>query len=318
MTEMNSNDICMAAVTGVILSACSVCASEAGPKEGRLSLATMPRMVKGFPMLLKLTATGKQTIAKMSLFDEIAEVVVVLRTKPPAKETEYRIRSSRGMETILTTRAGERVDAANRHRMQLGKDQKVAMLLDISSLRPELGKGLTADGVPLGAYSLRVSFPFSDMTSNAVDVELVAPSTDERKYLRELAKRNRVRRSWSRMLREAEDLSNLNEASLGGTAKLQLSFHVLLSRVLSCKGPLNEDVTRALGSRQVPQYLQPEKDFVLWEVAMSSKAVAVPREKEKAFFDANPELEWRLATVRAGSGSFLLYRLDATRETPQQ
>jgi len=304
----------------VVLLNCFVYADESETVKPALSLETLPRMVKGFPMVLKLTATGKQTVAQMSIFNDKAQIEVVFKTKPPVKESKYVIRSSQEEEVIEASREGDRRDPSYRFRMYVDEGKEVTFLLDLSSLRPvNLNKNIIVDDVPPGKYSIVVSFPFSGMTSNSFDVELIEPSLNEKLFLDKVYKnKTKIWQKWNRILWENDDVSGLDQSLLGEVAKLQLAFHILLSKVLSYKEPLDKDLVESIERSDVPNNLQPEKTFLAWEVAKSIDISFLSPEKEKAFFDENPGLKWRADEVNSGNKSFLRYRKSKPKEDKPQ
>lgn len=168
------------------------------------------------------------------------------------------------------------------------------MLLDLASLRPELGKGTILDDIPPGEYKVSILFPFSKETSNTIEIELIQPTEDELKFLGKVQKLGVVTiRSfvnWNKASRDRLVIPDDYILPLSVEAKNQLGFHLLLSKVLRAENSLTEK-ERGI---QVQDYLSLEKECLLLECDDffgNSQGVA---EKKKLFLEEHPELKWRL------------------------
>jgi len=287
------------------LTALGVCHAEGNPS---IDVVMFASAVKGFPIILKVTARGPQVVPKLSLFDEHADVVVTLKLGNEGGR-EYRIESSKGEGTVLTTREGEQVDAGRLYRVALGGDEERSMLLDLASLRPEIGKGITIEDVPPGRYMLSVKFGFSGHESRPVPLLLKEPS-DEEVALADRMLSNRdtgIRRTWCGLLRAAWPVRSVTTSTASGEAIAQLSFHQLLGRVLS-SDTLEKVRDQDIESAAVPDWLAPEKDALVLSIAIAAEPKEQADNAAAELVRQHPDLKWRFDELQKDkAGEFLRF-----------
>lgn len=297
--------LCLFMVTGV---------TPASEKKSEILLESPDTLVKGFPAILRVTATGPCVIPKMSLLNELGRVSVKLTSEKGGKV--FVISSNRGRELTVTTPQGIRRDsiAQKMFLTTLSEGEKRTMLIDLWSLRPEVGEGTLLNDVPVGKYSLTISFPSSGKRSNAVAVQVLNPTEDEKKFLDGIRDEGVLSRgvgvNWSKFLRDQLIFPKHNFPTLREEVRKQLQFHILLSRVLTMQ-PLSRQKVKTL---EVPKYLSAEKECLLIEIDTITEGKRAER-KRKTFLDKHPGLKWRLGkTNEAEIGDFLEHRRSGKKQ----
>jgi len=293
----------MACCCLVILAMNSIVSSDDRPA---LDIKALDILTKGFPAILRITAHGPQRIPKMSLFDELGDVVVTLVSEDGNKK--YEISSSQGMGLMVTTQAGHRNDAAARRMFEfaLAKGEKRTILIDLSCLRPEIGKGTILWDVPSGQYSLTVSFPSADTTSLPVRVEIVDRTNAEQAFLEDVIDAGvSLKRgsgvNWSKVLRDRVPIESAH--NLRKETEVQTQFHMLLSHVLR-RGTLSR---KSVEEFPVPEYLRGEKESLLVELDTLNDRQSCEKSKEE-LVKRYPDLKWRHEESTGGIGLFLRHR----------
>jgi len=270
-------------------------------KEPRLTVSTVPVAVKGFPVVLRLTVYGPvHGAALTSFFDNVAEVVVLMRDKITSKE--YTLSSyNRGSAIVLTTKEGEHRDAERQYRFMVKEGESRAALLELSSLQT---RATSLKDIPIGEYELSVVFPHSRLKSDAVQLRLLSPSEDEQKALEGAFADPKQQVNWvSRLLNPKKEA--LDWGRLGDVASNQCAFYRLVVAALT--GDLNRELVQEIKSSKVPEYLVPEREVLALEV---SNAVSQTQDKTlaAALREKYPEISWRLDDIEQGHGSFLRFR----------
>ena len=200
--------------------------------------------------------------------------------------------------------------------VSLDEEEQRTMLLDLSSLRSEIGRGLTLADIPPGNYQIQMKSPYIE--SNSVAITLQAATEKQLNFVHEVAaklsllsNRNDTTVDWSQVLRKAtntsEFLSPVSLSSLEDGAKQQLSFHLFLLSVLSSQDPLRD--LEKLRNCKVPPYLTPDKESVLLELrAALTREISTRQTKAvKQFLDLHPDLRWRIIAAKTGQAEFAPY-----------
>lgn len=273
----------------------------------KLVIETDRKVIKGFPLIIRVTAHGPQQVPRLSIFDEIAYVNVIFVSKE--YDVSYIISSTRSQEIIVMAPDGRRNQTASQRMFEvsLKVGERRTMLLDVSSLRPELGKGKIFDGIQPGQYELLVEFPSSGIKSNAIDVEVISPSNKEKEYLHKVQSSGFLKRgegvNWSKLLRDRLPMPENKIRKIGVDAQNQLRFHELLSRALRSEIRTSKDAQLL----EVQEYLRPERDLLLME--LGSSGVNQVESKNEAFDKQNAGIKWRLQNILEGRADFLRYRV---------
>ena len=273
----------------------------------KIFIETSKKIVNGFPVILRITAYGKQRVPNLSIFDETALINVIFTSKKNG--FKYTISSTRGQELLMTTAKGIRNDSIARQMFEtfLSQQEKRTMLLDLASLRAEVGKSIILEDIPQGQYSVSVEFPSSRKTSNAIDIEILPPSKKELEYLQNVQKVGILKRgkgvNWSKLLRDCLPIPENNISELSIAAQDQLRFHLLLSKVLRSKVSIEK-----AKSIQVQEYLTPEKKCLLLVLEKSSDKKQNLVVNEKVFEKKYPGLKWRLYNFKKNNSIFLRYK----------
>ena len=265
------------------------------------------KATKGFPVILRVTARGPQRVPKMTVFDYWGDIAVQFVSKTDG--AEYVISSSRGVDVMITSPEGVRHDEIARRmwNVSLKEDEERAMLMDVSSLRPESGIGTILDDVPPGEYTISVQFSYSKKKSNSVDIALLEPSETERDLVHEILKKGVLKRrqgvNWSKFLRANIALPPNSLQKIRAHTRSQMQFHDLLSRVLSREMYLRTE----LEVLPVPEYLNVEKACLLLELDTTTEDKDVGKRRE-ALLIRHPDVRWRFENVESGTTQFLKWR----------
>lgn len=275
---------------------------------GSVCIRTQEKITKGFPCILKVSATGPLEVPKLSLFEEVADITV--RLMSITNGSEYIISSSCGMDMVAYGPLGERRDDIARKMCYISVDETMtnSMLFDIYSLRPELGSGIILDAVPAGKYTMSIECSSDSIRSNSVIVELLEPTEEERHILDDIRERGTLLSrgmgvNWSKALRENTDLS-IDTKKLRKDTLFQLQFHLFLSSIVTDK------MTLPLGDKEipVPEYLKSEKEFLFLELESlrdGNEGSSLSIEKSRKFRLSYPDVGWRLESP---SNGFLIYK----------
>ena len=182
------------------------------------------------------------------------------------------------------------------------------MLLDLSSLRPEIGKGLTLAGIPPGKYNMQIEYPYTGARCDPIRLELLGASDQEKEFINRVLvdPETRLQRSWSDILRQSVVIHDKGLDGLSSTAKGQLRFHLLLSKALTATSA-SERLKEVLRAQVVPKYLQPEKQVLLLEVAIAGEADGDTQAQMEQLVKAYPDLKWRIDKIKKSGKSFLRY-----------
>jgi len=273
--------------------------------------------VKGFPLLLRISGDGKQVMPDLSMFEEIGEVAVILKPEGGDDPREYRIESTRGQDRVLQTPDGEQVDGARMFRTVVPKGQRRAMLLDLSSLRPEIGKGLTLAEVPPGKYRMQIEYRHTSARSEPVALELLAASNKEDAFLKQslVEAETGLRRRWPWLLRQRRSIPAPGANGLSEVAMQQLQFHLLVSKATAAP-KATEALFEQLRVMPVPEYLEAERQVLLFDVALAAKLDGASEARKQELEKTYPELKWRLDQIRDSGASFLRFAKYATEGNP--
>ena len=273
-----------------------------------INVVTYDAAVKGFPVILKVTATGPQIVPRMSLFDEHAGVVVRLKLTDEDGR-EYLILSSKGEGMVYTNREGEQIDAGRLYRVPLGAGDERSMLLDLASVQPEIGKGTTMEDVPPGRYLVTITFSGSGIESKSVPLVLKEPSRKEKALAEQMLidKDTGIRRTWCGLLRGAWPITNIATTPVSAEAAAQLSFHQVLGHVLA-SDKLEKALVQDVQSASVPQWLVPERDALAIMVAIADESGASTEKAQAELMQRHPDLKWRFDDFHGDSvGEFLRF-----------
>lgn len=276
-----------------------------------LKAQTVQVLTKGFPCILKLTIEGPGYAPLATLTDEHVSIRVEFESL--ANHKVYRVVSTKGMEISVVTAEGYRRDdiAEKMWQTPVSEETTRSVLLDIASLRPELGKGSILADVPPGEYNVRVELPGVKTRSNVLSMKLVSPTEPEQQFLNELQAQEKVKHGnqgiWSSLIEgNVRYPKNAEWDRLSTTTREQTSFHMLLARLTASDNVLGPDDEIAIKTTALPKFLEPERECLLYEVrtAMGKSDEAEAFRLMKRY----PDLEWRLREIKVGGKDFLRYR----------
>lgn len=304
--------ICLATIglLGVVLSHPSILA-ETSANKAQVELQGLSTATKGFPYILKVTLDGPGSIPSATLFDETLPIRVTFVAVDAGRT--YALSSSKGMDIVITTQGGERRDSNNqgmwqRH-VERGKQQSV--LVDLASIRPELGRGTIFYDLEPGQYDVTVTLPGDPVPSNTIRVRVVAPDTAEQQFLANILKQGSFSLgkgvNWSRVLRNRVRLPADEWDPLSSATKEQTAFHKLLADLNASDKTLAPDDENKVKMAPLPKFLEPERECLLHEVTVAATGQRDEAEASR-LMKQYPDLEWRLQDLQAGKKDFLRFK----------
>lgn len=304
-----------------------VMAATGNPKDPNIFIVAEPNVVKGFPVLVKVKARGPQPVPILDYYRDVANINVFLVSRNT--EDKYTIRSYEIADDDWAMPGGGFVsDGRHEFEVELQENEERTILFDLATLRPGIRAGTILYDVPPGKYDLSIQFRLSGVNSNSIPVEILGPSHDEEQFLERTGKlvandflKNGSGVSWGRFLQVGLEISADDWNKLSKVAQMQCQFHALLSKVLASESPVKDIKIEPLRSIPVPEYLEPEKEFLFIEMEKASgKDVA---EKASALLQKNRGLRWRLEEVNSqgvnllGPRQYLEWRRKARGAAPK-
>ena len=254
------------------------------------------RVVKGFPVVLKVKAKGPMPVPRLSLFNIGPQIMFVFTCKATSHAYWFDIE---GLGHKDYTRAdGSHVSASQVLSDSVKAGEKRTMLMELNSLYSPFGSDPSFSDVPPGRYSVYVIFKGLWKGSNRIPMEIVAPTRIEQRFLDDVFSYHRkdVIVNWTRFVRKGERIPKTYLKGIGKGAKSQMGFHLLLSEVLSSESPLKDISLEPLRRINVPEYLKPERECLFLEIdAAAGRNVAA---KAKSLERRHRGLEWRLKAVK--------------------
>jgi hypothetical protein len=273
------------------------------PNSPSIFIIAEPNVVKGFPVIVKVRARGRQLVPKLDYFGEVADINVALVST--TTEDKYTITSYLIADDDWGL-PGEGLvsDGREQYLIDLQENEERTMLFDLATLRPGTRAGTVLYDVPPGKYDLSIEFRLSGVNSNSIPLEILGPSDDERQFLERTGKlvandylKNGSGVSWARFLRVGLEISTDDWNKLSEVAQRQCQFHALLSKVLAPESEVKDIRIEPLRSISVPEYLEPEKEFLFLEMQMASGKDVT--EHANTLLQRNPGLRWRVEALSA-------------------
>lgn len=285
-------------------------AADSTPESTSVTIQSIATATRGFPCVLKVTVRGPAYVPNACLGDELASIR--LRFTSVASGEIYRVASSRGMDTTITTPEGVRRDdlAERMWQVAVKEGEQRSILLDVASLRPELGRGYLFHDVPPGEYEVTAEFALSGNPSNTIRMRIVPPTAEEEAFLTDLRSRGAFVRGqailWSRVLGSGVRLPSDKWDRLSPTTKEQTAFHRLLADLNALDKKLGPDDENTIKTTPLPKFLEPERECLLHEATI---ATGKSDEAEASrLVKQYPDLEWRLQEIKTGKKDFLRYK----------
>jgi len=269
---------------------------------GKIVIEGPHRAIQGFPLVLRIVARGPLQVPMTSLYDVNADIHVNLSQKKGDKTYKFYANASMGFDR---SPEGGHIDRDGRELVnnRIGDKEEMAILVDVPSLNYGRANFLS---VPPGEYLLSVTFPHAKKTSEALALELIAPSPADRAFLDEVVEpailpRRREVILWTWVLGGPKSwrLPVSKTKELLDPAKGQMQFHVLVYQIE--KGEVR--TRQQAAAYPVPKYLELEKQWVLLKLDRANK-VAGAEQALQAFVETHPEFRWRLQPAFPGSNLF--------------
>lgn len=283
----------------------------------QVTIQGLPTATKGFPYILKITVHGPGSIPTATLYDDTLPIRVTFSAA--GAERTYTLSSSKGMGLVITTPEGERRDSDTQGMWETPVEQgrQQSVLVDLASIRPELGRGMLFDDLAPGEYEVAVSLPGDDVSSNTIRVHVVAPGVTEQQFLAEVLRQGPFSLgkgvNWSKALRSRFRFPNDKWDRLNSTTKEQTAFHRLLAELNAPNKPLDPNDENKLKTAPLPKFLEPERECLLYEFRV---VVTGKRDEAEAsrLTKQYPDIEWRLQHLQTGKKGFLRFKKPAANK----
>lgn len=312
-----------------VVSLCQV--THAQVERFTVSLGSQQKFVKALPVIAKLTfsvpAEKVDTTPRIgfrsafyapvtTLFSQNANIRVVFTHQVTGEK--YSINSTRGQNITLSDSAGRTMSGERLFDTPIIEGNTQTMLIDLSSLRPEIhiGDAWILSRIPSGEYSMRFEIPGTNTSSNTVPITLVDASPQEQDWVRQVTEivspeNERTFFSWVEILKAASKaaptLSLASLQKLNAEAAKQLSFHAFMTAFLVSDN--STQTRKALEKFPVPAYLEVQKESLLLERDIMSSKTENDALKTRAqqFLKLHPEVQWRIEKARKGEAEFSPY-----------
>jgi hypothetical protein len=291
---------------------------DANNEKSSLALVSEGVLVKGFPALLQLQASGRQRFPKLFLTSLVGSLKATFIEKKTGKSWEIFAQDNRGMNMTMGGPFGTMDGTAymaRRNSLDLDAGNSAQATFDFSSLSFS-DRLLTLSDLPAGNYQLQITT--NQISSPPVDIEIREPTPDESKFLQELELRwsehlqelrNRKmavyisrgkRLRWPEFVRYPVDTGD--RSALSAAASRQLAPYVLLTEILRETEPLTQYPLAKLEAFQVAPYLEGEKLILKYELLHEREDQKQAEQVKQKVAQDFPGLLWRVDAVNQGQG----------------
>jgi hypothetical protein len=267
---------------------------------GEITLDVLPKVTKGFPVVVKVNVEGPQEVFYTSIFYGDLNIKVHLTSRSNGKEY---IITSRIMRTgVGRSPSGGLIDITDQAfpPLTVPKGQKYTMLFDLCSLAPRLLTETFLEDIPSGQYSMFVEFYRENIKSTPIDIELIEPTEQERHFIqktRELEKGQVKLKggvSWSKVLSYRTMIPNDGFSSLTKVSKDQISFHKLLADVEISDEKAKIKAITDVNDAKLPKFFEPERQLLLFELKGN------PAEERDNLIKKYPQLQLMVEKLKPG------------------
>lgn len=303
-----------------------------------ITLEALPKAVKGFPLVFKVTIQGKQEVSSLSIIDN--DNPVTIHFKSDSDINEYTIKSFRidyGVATIQS-----------KHKLLIPEAQKCTMMFDAWALYVGNGKQTSLYDIPPGKYSVFVELKTINptlqiwnrlsadqkreieesgwkdyipvfeptMSSNTIALELIEPSEQETQFIKKMRKNSgevyRDGVNWSAFLRRNIQIPGDNMSTLTDVSREQISFHKLISEVnIADEQSLVKSIDEVKNAT-LPGFFEPERQLLLLELKGN------PAKERDNFLKKYPELKWRVEQLDSGKSIFSIGAQTSYETSPRR
>jgi len=281
-----------------------------------VAIRGLPTATKGFPYILKITIYGPGSIPYVTLLDDTLPFRVTFSAVGSGRT--YSLSSSKEADTVIITPEGDRLkDGQDMWQMHVERGKQQSILIDLASIRPEIGRGMLFDDLAPGEYDVTVSLSGDNAPSNTLRVNVTAPDVAEQQFLAEVLQQGPFCLgkgvNWSKALRNRIRLQNDKWDRLNSTTKEQIAFHRLLAELNVPDKILGPDDEGKVKTTPLPKFLEPEREYLLHEVAIT---VSGKRDEAEAarLMEQYPDLEWRLQDLQTGMKGFIRFKKPAANK----
>ncbi len=311
---------------------CSLSMSEQS-LNNRITLEALPKVTKGFPVVIKVTVQGPQKVDYLPIDKSDIPITVYLTAKSDGKE--YIIKSRRtstGIGGYQDGRGGVMIDMTDLvfPPVEVPEGQKYTMLFDLWSLFRASGTTTSLTDLPGGQYSLSVGLDLREqqisirggLKSNLINIELIEPTEQEKQFIQKIRESGNVRLregvNWVQVIERRIDIPGDGISSLTQVSKDQISFHKLLSEVNIADEQARSKSIKDVNDATLPKFFEPERQLLLLELKGNP---ATEREK---LLQKYPQMQGMVEKLDAGGNPFLaskersLERARLARQTATQ
>lgn len=254
-----------------------------------ITLEAMPKITKGFPVIVKVNVEGPHTVSYTSIFDNKFCITVHLTSISDGKE--YKINSYRsiGRGYLGGPRGGiSREIIIGVPAIQIPKGQKYSMIFDVWSLSPRSSRDSLLDDIPAGKYRMFIEFlnvpagernfdnaPYTDkVNSNSIEIEFVEPNEQEKQFIQKIQDsasdlwiaKDKAAISWVKFLQDDMKIPNGEMSKLTQVVKDQLSLHKMILDVNLADEESIKKSIQDVNEASIPTFLEPEKQLLLLEL----------------------------------------------------
>jgi hypothetical protein len=249
--------------------------------------------VKGFPIVVKITAVGEQTLPPLWISPFGTDIVIsMVDNKDPQKKWT--------LKQVMAVEAEEKELALTR----VNAGSTLSALLDLASLSLTINsdKEITMNDMPDGSYNVTIGFSFSTVTSNTFKLELRSPSASEKEFLECPAIRKvKYDVAWGPVLSRGGSIAELPFKKLGAEATQQMALHRALLDVVSASDMKTAKVLQDFKAMTVPAYLSDWKKLYELDLEWLLDATAT-NSKLDDFEKLHPSLSKSIKGIRDGYG----------------
>ncbi|NUQ64496.1 MAG: hypothetical protein HUU20_18680 [Pirellulales bacterium] len=267
------------------------------------------QVVKGFPIIIKVTVSGPAVVERFDLNSSTGAVRVDL-----ISETGQRYAIVAPSRThMLELHRGAALDAVS---TEIDRGESRSMLLDLQSIPGT--DGLSMDDVPPGRFRLSITLEEARLEhatsmrptlgSNEIEITLLRPTPAEAQVIATIRDDGRHRLKlrdgvrWGNTLVVGADLESHDLRGISPTAREQLGLHLAMTRFLSGRRRIDPEAIAALKAEKFPAHLESEHAVLVAELKRSV-GTASPQELS-SLAERYPDMKWRVEGIARG-GSFV-------------
>jgi hypothetical protein len=279
-----------------------------------IRIEALPKVVKGFPVIIKVIIKGPQIIHGFSIYDNDIPIKVYLISKSDGRE--YVIKSQRSNHGFFENYILPP--------LEIPDGKQYTMMFDLWSLSPYLWTDTSLYDIPPAKYKLFLELqlpgsfaanhdnvtkedllkingisniietllhPSKTLKSNIIDIELIEPTKKENDFLRKVIKScskyylsSKEKTDWSEFLQKNINITDEDMQTLSKVSEDQISLHKLISDVNIADEKSRSKSIIDVNNAKLPRFFEPERQLLLLALKGESP------EERKYFLIKYPEL----------------------------